>query len=418
LPVQIDVSQCDALKACVNEPAVLGVQGPPGTGKTNLLAMVAESLARLGRRVLIVAPTHQAVNNSLAAINSLFPARKLVKVGNALRRESLPDDVECQVLKVAVRNDSSRTGSEQVIGMTFLSALQHLAVQASGLAPNVILIDEAGQLPLCQGMCTGLFGAGSTLLFGDDLQMPPVFTSERGSSPLATSLFSRLRHCHPASILMLNTSYRLNSEICDFIAESFYGGAGRLIAAESSRDRRLSVALGGNTVTASFSRQILQAEKSLIWIRSTDDGSRQLNLREAEAVAQLAIHAIQSGLHPNQLAIVTPYRRQAAAIRRIIQYQLVNLSANLPIIDTVERVQGLTVEFVIVSMCTTDADYASEVAGFIFSPNRLNVAVSRARTKVVIFACEEILNALPTDYEGLIALKKFRESLLTMYALS
>lgn len=418
LPVQIDASQRDALKACVNEPALLGVQGPPGTGKTNLLAMVAESLARLGRRVLIVAPTHQAVNNALAAIHSAFPARKLVKVGNALRRESLPDDVECQVLKVAIRNDSSRTGSEQIIGMTFLSALQHLAVQSSGLAPNVVLIDEAGQLPLCQGMCTGLFGAGSTLLFGDDLQMPPVFSSELGSSPLATSLFSRLRHCHPASILMLNTSYRLNSEICDFIAESFYGGAGRLIAAESSRDRRLSVAVEGDSVSSSFSRQIMHADESLIWMRSTDNGSRQLNLVEADAVAQLVIHAMQSGLQPNQMAIVTPYRRQAAAIRRMIQYQLGNLSWQLPIVDTVERVQGLTVELVIISMCTTDPDYASEAASFIFSPNRLNVAVSRARTKVVIFACEEILNALPTDYEGLIALKKFSDSLRRISAVS
>lgn len=418
LPVPIDDSQRNALNACVNEPRLLGVQGPPGTGKTYLLAIVAELLARLGRRVLIVAPTHQAVNNALAAIHSLFPTRKLVKVGNALRRESLPDDVVCEVLRVAIRNDRSRTGSEQIIGMTFLSALQHLAVQSSGLAPNVVLIDEAGQLPLCQGMCTGMFGAGSTLLFGDDLQMPPVFNSELLSSPLATSLFSRLRHCHPASILMLNTSYRLNSDICNFIAESFYGGTGSLIAAESSRDRRFSIAVKRDSVSSAVSREMLHSDQSLVWIRSTDTGSRQLNLQEADAVAQLVILTMQSGLQPNQLAIVTPFRRQAAAIKRMIQYQLGNLSCQLPIVDTVERVQGLTVELVIISMCTTDPDYASEVACFIFSPNRFNVAVSRARTKVLIFACEEILNALPSDYEGLIALKHFSESLRRISAVS
>jgi DNA replication ATP-dependent helicase Dna2 len=314
------------------------------------------------------------------------------------------------LLKEAVRQDSSRTGSEQIIGMTFLSALQHLAVQSSGLAPNVVLIDEAGQLPICQGICAGLFGAGSTLLFGDDEQMPPVFNSELSSSPLATSLFARLRQSHPGSILMLNTSYRLNEPICNFIAESFYGGVGNVLSADSSRHRRLKLPAITSSPTISIVEDALQSEDSLIWIRSEDNGSQQLNLTEADAVAKLVSAAIKSGLPSDQQAVVTPYRRQAAAIRRLIQYQI-GSSTEMPIIDTVERVQGLTVEFVTISMCTTDPDYASEVSAFIFSPNRLNVAVSRARSKVVVFASEHILNALPNDYLGLIALNRFRASL-------
>jgi len=409
-PFGVDDSQRLALEACVNEPSILGVQGPPGTGKTNLLAMVAEALSRLGRRVLILAPTHQAVNNALAAIRSSFPNRRLVKVGNALRRESLPDDVECQLLKNAVRQDSSRTGSEQIIGMTFLSALQHLAVQSSGLGPNAVLIAEAGQLPFCQGICVGLFGAGSTLLFGDDQQMPPVFNSELSSSPLATSLFAKVRQSHPGSILMLNTSYRLNEPICNFIAESFYGGTGNVVSADSSRHRRLKLPASTNSPTVPMIQDALQSEDSLIWIRSDDNGSQQLNLTEADAVAELVSAAIKSGLPSYQQAIVTPYRRQAAAIRRLIQYEI-GSSVDVPIVDTVERVQGLTVELVAISMCTTDPEYASETASFIFSPNRLNVAVSRARTKVVIFASESILDALPTEYDGLVAMKKFQTAL-------
>ena len=117
------------------------------------------------------------------------------------------------------------------------------------------------------------------------------------------------------------------------------------------------------------------------------------------------------GLQTDQMAIVTPYRRQAAAIRRLVQYETAS-STDIPIVDTVERVQGLTVELVIISMCTTDPEYASETASFIFSPNRLNVAVSRARTKVVIFASESILDALPTNYDGLVAMKFFKKALL------
>jgi DNA replication ATP-dependent helicase Dna2 len=410
-PFEVDSSQRQALEACVNEPSILGVQGPPGTGKTNLLAMVAESLARIGRRVLILAPTHQAVNNALAAIRTSFPHRRLVKVGNALRRESLPVDVECRLLKDAVRQDSSRTGSEQIIGMTFLSALQHLAVQSSGLAPNVVLIDEAGQLPFCQGVCAGLFGAGSALLFGDDQQMPPVFNSELSSSPLATSLFARLRQSHPSSILMLNTSYRLNEPICNFIAETFYGGVGNLVSSKSSRNRRLTFASDAGVSIESAELNALYCEDSMLWVRSEDNGSQQLNLAEAQSVAKLISQAMKSGVRTDQMAIVTPYRRQAAAIRRLVQYETAS-STDIPIVDTVERVQGLTVELVIISMCTTDPEYASETASFIFSPNRLNVAVSRARSKVVIFASESILDALPTNYDGLVAMKLFKQALL------
>jgi DNA replication ATP-dependent helicase Dna2 len=406
-PFSVDASQRHALEACVNEPSILGIQGPPGTGKTNLLAMVAETLSRLGRRVLILAPTHQAVNNALAAIRCSYPSRRLVKVGNALRRESLPDNVECQFLKNVLSHDNSRTGTGQIIGMTFLSALQHLAVQTSGLAPNVVLIDEAGQLPFCQGICAGLFGAGSTLLFGDDQQMSPVFNSEVRASPLATSLFAKLRQAHPGLILMLNTSYRLNEPICNFIAESFYDGIGNVVSADSSRHRRFTLPSRTSSPAASIVEGPLQSENSLIWIRSEDNGSQQLNLTEAKAVAKLVSAAIKSGLSSEQQAVVTPYRRQAAAIRRLIQHEL-GSSVDVPIVDTVERVQGLTVELVAISMCTSDPEYASETASFIFSPNRLNVAVSRARTKVVIFASESLLDALPTEYEGLVAMKKFR----------
>ena len=79
--------------------------------------------------------------------------------------------------------------------------------------------------------------------------------------------------------------------------------------------------------------------------------------------------------------------------------------------DTVERVQGLTVDLVIFSLCTTDIEYASEVAAFLFSPNRLNVAVSRARTKVIIIACDQVGNAIPSEYGGLLALNRFKNAL-------
>ena len=106
----IDQSQREAILACVGQPSMLAVQGPPGTGKTLVLALVAESLARLGRRVLLTAPTHQAVNNALATIHRAFPARPVVKVGDELRRESLPDDIDCMLLRDGGPVDAAQPG--------------------------------------------------------------------------------------------------------------------------------------------------------------------------------------------------------------------------------------------------------------------------------------------------------------------
>jgi len=96
---------------------------------------------------------------------------------------------------------------------------------------------------------------------------------------------------------------------------------------------------------------------------------------------------------------VTPFRRQAALIRNRRQAQL-PAGARLPIIDTVERVQGLTVELVVVSLCASEPNYVASVLPFLCSPNRLNVAISRARTKVVLVASSTLTDHPVSEAAG------------------
>jgi len=155
--------------------------------------LVAEALARMGRRTLVLAPTHQAINNALSTIRRCFPGRRTVKIGDELRRESLDEGVDCTLFVDGTRRSGIPVSSDTITGMTFVSALHHLILRKSALAPNVVLIEEAGQLPLAHGICAGLIGAGSILMFGDDLQMPPVFPAAVADDPLAESLFARFR---------------------------------------------------------------------------------------------------------------------------------------------------------------------------------------------------------------------------------
>lgn len=238
-----DATQEVVFRRCLELPHTFGAQGPPGTGKTRVLALVAEGLARMGKRTFIVAPTHQAVNNALSTVRRCFPGRRTLKVGDELRRESLDADVECQFFEDGTRYSNVPVSSETITGMTFISALHHLVLRKSALAPNVILIEEAGQLPLAHGVCAGLIGAGSVLLFGDDAQMPPVFAATAGDDPLAESLFARFRASQPRSVLMLQTTYRLNAELCDIIGRVFYPSrrGTDLRSSSEAADRRFSI---------------------------------------------------------------------------------------------------------------------------------------------------------------------------------
>ena len=84
------------------------------------------------------------------------------------------------------------------------------------------------------------------------------------------------------------------------------------------------------------------------------------------------------------LAVVTPFRRQVKALREEIALALDG--AELPLIDTVERLQGQDVDLVIISFAVSSPAYFSASRAFLFNPNRLNVMISRAKKKVIVLA--------------------------------
>src|SRR5262245_24468072 len=388
----LDGSQMQAFQRCIDRPAVYAIQGPPGTGKTRVLALVAEALAQMGYRTLVLAPTHQAVNNALSTVRSLFPQRRTVKVGDPLRNEALHVEIERSQHEDGSARSQMGATPDTVTGMTFVSALTRLVLRRSGLAPHVLLIDEAGQLPLVHGITAGLTGASSILLFGDDRQMPPVFPGDLSRDPLAVSLLSRLRDVAPESVLMLATTYRLNETLCSLVGRSFYAdadGNARLKPSPSALCRRAPLFTLPRD-TEPLIAETLDPAHSLIWVRSPVGNDEQHNPTEARFVADLVLTAMRAGIPPHDLAVVSPFRRQVALVRSLVR-QCSTAAAARPISDTVERVQGLTVELVIVTLSVSSTTYADALRSFLQSPNRMNVATSRARSKVVIVAAPPML---------------------------
>ena len=109
-----------------------------------------------------------------------------------------------------------------------------------------------------------------------------------------------------------------------------------------------------------------------------------------------------------EIAVMAPYRAQVRLLRSAIQHKGLPGIEELTI-DTVERIQGQEREVVVISLAAGDPAAHRSRGTFHLSENRLNVAVSRARTKAVLVASGHVFEALPRDVAGLRAVSKSRE---------
>ena len=118
------------------------------------------------------------------------------------------------------------------------------------------------------------------------------------------------------------------------------------------------------------------------------------NEGEADAVVEMVRALINEGKKPEDIAVITPFRKQVRLLRG--KAKEVISQGSLPLIDTVERLQGQDVDCIIITFASSDKSYINGIHDFLFNPNRLNVMISRAKTKVVIFGSMEIQTQLKT----------------------
>lgn len=384
--MQLNEQQALAANEAVNRPRLWGMQGPPGTGKSRVASMVAESLARQGddvrprnrRRhsVLVVAHTHEAVNNLLNSIVEMFPQRGTCKIGKAMRNESL----DASVTRLSIgqyfqqRRDLRDRGA--VIGMTLHLALA-LSQQADGNpVADTIIVDEAGQVPLASGAALGRL-APSVLLFGDVEQLPPIYSGDAAGHDLAMSVLERVDRLYGLSFLPV--TYRMNDVITDVVGRAYYpdeNGASRLSAAPAAAARRFPGVLVDPPHWVDVA---LSPHTPIVWVQTQEQGQYQSSEHEARIIHCLTTRMLRGGLKTADIAILTPFRQQV----RQIQSTLADMPPGLRI-DTVERLQGQEAEAAIVSVACSNPVWLAENARFFFNDARWNVAASRGRTKLIV----------------------------------
>ena len=397
-------------------PSLHCIQGPSGTGKTDVLATIALGLSEAGCTVVVLAGTHQAVNNALAKISDRSPETCTVKIGDPLRAEELDSEKIHKLPFNTYRSHFVLSGSDctngDVIGMTIHSAVYHLSprdpspLQAVmmdpfnhnplGYRPFVVLVDEAGQMPLGQVAIIGSFGARSVILIGDDKQMPPIFHEKLMDDPLSVSAFRYITKMHPNHRTRLSVTYRLNEPIARLVSRAFYEDDGEaLVASDFSRDRRLMILPPARASEAVFS--LLASDEALMSVNpSTLNTWEDFNVEEASFIAELVQAAVQGGMSYENIAVITPYRRQVRTVREKVL--ALNPDAGSMLMDTVERLQGQDVDLIILSFSVSSPEYFLTAREFILNPNRLNVMLSRAKLKVIIVASNLVRSALKDRY--------------------
>jgi ATP-dependent RNA/DNA helicase IGHMBP2 len=415
LPCALNPEQRAALDLADRAADLALVHGPPGTGKTTVLVEVIRRAVARGERVLACAPSNLAVDNLLerllaAGLDGVrvgHPARVLeslldhtleartaahersriaaglVAEALALRRsasrrkqrrgpgrfsEARVAEREARALLAEARELEARAQAEVLDrAPVVLATLTGLA--GAGLAGRrfpLAVVDEATQA-VEPAAWLALLRADRAVLAGDHLQLPPTVLSAAAlEGGLGISLFERLVALHGDAVkVTLTEQHRMNEAIMRFPSEALYGGALRAhpaVAHHALDGAPLEVI---DTSGRGFEEATPEGSDS-----RENEGEARLCAAEVERVLAL-------GVAPADVAVISPYDGQVQRLRALLAARV---EQGLEV-DTVDGFQGREKEAVVVSL--TRANPAGEV-GFLADVRRMNVALTRARKKLVV----------------------------------
>lgn len=352
------------------------IQGLPGTGKTSIITFVARLLAAHGKRILITAYTHAAVDNVLLKLvekgatetNKTRPSSAVIRVGlvsschpgvHSILAPAAAQTLESQDKELPPRVESLRRviRSARIIGATALSIPRSPLLQGEQF--DVVIVDEAGQIsqPAVLG---AIMASNSFVLVGDHKQLPPLVLSDlaaEGGKFLAltfktifqmskndtfagfgVSLLKHLAESNPESIAPLTYQYRMHRDICELSSRFIYDGkmkCGNAQVANATlqlpafhgnrRFNLLSNAWRKSAVDPSIPLVFLNTD-TIIYNEQADlesasgkaRGSPIINETEAGLVRQVIDDFVSCGLPPSCMGIVCPFRAQVSQLRAFL----------------------------------------------------------------------------------------------------
>ena len=435
----LNPTQEQAVNDVLRAKDVAIVHGPPGTGKTTtLVEAILETLMRESQ-VLVCAQSNMAVDwiseklvdrgiNVLRIGNPTRVNDKMLSFTYERRFEGHPDYPQLWALRKAIRDlrshrkrgdekyhqkleslksrateleiriNSELFGEARVIASTLVGSANRLL---DGQKYNTLFIDEAAQA--LEAACwIPMRRVGRIVLAGDHCQLPPTVKSIAAlKAGLGKTLMERIVETHPEAVTLLKTQYRMNDDIMRFSSNYFYNGQ-----VESAPDVRFRGILDLDTPmewidTSEYSENSENADDSELSFKEEFVGESYGRINKAEGL--LTLHVLQSYFERIgkqrllderiDVGLISPYRAQVQYLRRLLMKREYFKPFRKQIsVNTVDGFQGQERDVIVISLVRSNDEGQ---IGFLRDLRRMNVAITRARMKVIILGNRKTLTRHP-----------------------
>jgi len=420
----LNPTQEQAVNEVLRAKDVAIVHGPPGTGKTTtLVEAIRETLMRESQ-VLVCAQSNMAVDwiseklvdrgiNVLRIGNPTRVNDKMLSFTYERRFEGHPDYPQLWALRKAIRDlrshrkrgdekyhqrleslksrateleiriNSELFGEARVIASTLVGSANRLL---DGQKFGTLFIDEAAQA--LEAACwIPMRRISRVILAGDHCQLPPTVKSIAAlKAGLGKTLMERIVEQHPEAVTLLKIQYRMNDDIMRFSSNYFYNGQ-----VESAPEVKFRSILDLDTpITWIDTSQFDLPPDSEVTFREQYIGESYGRINPAEAeVTLLALRDYFTRIGKQRLlderidvGIISPYRAQVQLLRRLLAKQdFFKPFRRFISINTVDGFQGQERDVIVISLVRSNDDGQ---IGFLHDLRRMNVAITRARMKLII----------------------------------
>jgi len=371
----------EVIEAAVNlDGSYLCIQGPPGAGKTYTAKHIIGELLRTGKRVGISSNSHKAILNLMKGVAEYAEEQSIdasiVKAGG----DKNDPIFERENVKF-VQSVKKFTPQDRVCfgGTAWAFSNEHVED-----CFDYLFIDEAGQVSVANliGMSRS---CRNIILMGDQMQLgQPIQGTHPGESGL--SILDYLledKATIPSDMgVFLPTTYRMHPDVCDVISRQVYDG-------------KLSSDITAHKHVLKTNGPIIMKNSGVVFIPVDHDGNTQGSPEEVTSIKAIAKELIGTEYWPDNdgnerfigwddILFVAPYNYQVSLLRAALGEDAR--------IGSIDKFQGQEAPIVILSMCASDASESPRGIDFLFSKNRLNVAISRAQALAIVVGNPKLAN--------------------------